>query len=269
MAMDDHTRGGVVYAARIGYAAEGVVYGVLGILALLAAFGESDGRLTDTKGAVETIGQQPFGAFLLWATAVGLACYALWNGVRAVLDPEHNGSDGKGKLKRVGYGVSCLGHLALAVYAAQLAYGSSHSSSSTQTWVAKLLSYPLGALLIGVVGAIAIVFGAHQVYVAARGEVGEQYAAAPLAPSTKRISHRVAQVGVLARGLVFPVIGISLIVAAWQHDPGEAHGFGEALGEFAGGPLGTWLLIFVAAGLLAYGVHLFFVARYGRLPAPR
>jgi hypothetical protein len=57
-ALGNQARGGIVYAARIGYAAEGVVYAVLGVLALMAAFGESNGRLTDSKGAIEAIGDQ-------------------------------------------------------------------------------------------------------------------------------------------------------------------------------------------------------------------
>ena len=267
-ALGNQARGGIVYAARIGYAAEGVVYGVLGVLALMVAFGEANGRLTDSKGAIEAIGDQPLGTFLLWATAVGLLCYAVWNAVCAALDPEHKGSDGKGLVKRIGYGASALGHVALSFYAAQLAYGS-RASGHGQTWVARLLHVPFGEVLIGLVGAVAIGFGVAQIYIAAKGKVGHQYASAALDPTIKRVSHRVARIGVLARGLVFPVIGSSLIAAAWHHDPGEASGFGEALGSLARGPFGAWLLTFVAAGLFAYGVHLFFVARYGKLPAPR
>lgn len=268
-ALGTNTRGGIVYAARVGYAAEGVVYAVLGVLALLAAFGESGGRLTDGKGAIQAIGSQPFGTFLLWATAIGLACYALWNGVRAALDPEHKGSDGKGIAKRVGYAASSLTHVGLAIYAGQLAYGSSSSSGGSKTWVAKLLEVPFGAVLIGLVGAFAIAFGVSQIRKAVKGNVGEQYAHAPLQPKVKRVSHKIARVGIFARGLVFPIIGVSLIYAALEHDAGEANGFGEALAKFAGAPFGMFVLTFVAAGLLAYGIHLFFVARYGHLPAPR
>ena len=78
-----------------------------------------------------------------------------------------------------------------------------------------------------------------------------------------------ARVGVFARGLVFPVIGVSLITAAWSNNAGKADGFGQALGALARQPLGMWLLAFVASGLMAYGTHLFFVARYGHLPEPR
>lgn len=263
------SRRGVVYAARIGYAAQGVVYAVLGILALLTAFGDGDGKLTNSKGAIAEIGSQPFGQVLLWATALGMLCYAIWNGVRALLDPEHKGTDGKGTVKRIGYAFSSVWHVMLAVYAAQLAIGSAGSSGGDNTWVAKLMSVTAGPILVGLVGAIAVGFGLVQMYLGIKGKAGREYAGAQMSPRMRQVSRRISRVGVFARGLVFPVVGASLIAAAIEHDPGEASNFGEALGEFASGPFGTFVLAFVAAGLFAYGLHLFFIARYGHLPEPR
>jgi Domain of Unknown Function (DUF1206) len=48
--------------ARWGYAASGVVYLLVGLLALLAAL-RAGGRPTDTQGAFETILGQPWGRF--------------------------------------------------------------------------------------------------------------------------------------------------------------------------------------------------------------
>jgi hypothetical protein len=263
------SRRGIVVAARVGYAAKGLVYAVVGMLALLAALGESGGRLTDSKGALREIGEQPLGVSLLWATAVGLLCYAAWKGVCAVLDPEHAGNDGKGIAKRVIYAITCIVHLLLAYSAAELAHGSATSGGTTRSSVSKALSLPLGSVLVAIVGAVFIGFGLSQVYKAIKGKVGEQYASAPLGPTLRPLVRKVARVGVFARGLVFPVIGISLITAAWRDNAREAEGFGEALGQLARQPFGTWLLGFVASGLMAYAIHLFFVARYGHLPEPR
>jgi hypothetical protein len=267
--LGSHSRRAIVVAARIGYAAKGMVYTVLGLLALLTSLGMAGGKLTDSKGVITEIGTQPFGAVLLWATALGLLCYALWNGVRAVLDPEHKGSDGKGALKRVGYAVSCIVHVFLAVFAAKLAYGAHAERGGAPSSVSKLMALPLGTALVFVAGAVFVGFGLTQIYLAAKGKVGQQYASAPLSRRLCTVVHRLARVGVLCRGLVFPVIGSSLIVAALEHNPREADGFGQALGRLAQGPLGMGLLTFIAAGLMAYGVHLFFVARYGHLPEPR
>jgi hypothetical protein len=263
-----HSSRGVVVAARVGYTAEAVVYAMLGTLALMAALGIAGGKLTDNKGALRMLGEQPFGSVLLWASAVGMLCYALWMGVRAALDPERKGSGGGAVLARAGYAVSAVAHVLVAIYAAQLGYGSRPSAGGTQTYVGKILTYPLGGWLVAAIGLVAAGFGVAQVVLAVKGKVGHQYARAQLAPGLCRAVRRAARVGVFARGLVFVVIGASLVTAALKRDSSHADGFKEALGELAHTPLGVSLLLFVAAGLLAYGVHLFFVARWGTLPEP-
>lgn len=259
---------GIVIAARIGYAAKAAVYAMLGVLSLMAALGIAGGKLTDSKGALRTLGEQPFGNALLWASAAGLLCYGLWQLVRALFDPERHGAGGKAWLLRTGYAVSAGAHAMLATYAAQLAWGSHPSSSGTQTSVAKALTYPAGSWLVAAIGVIAVGFGIAQIVRAARGKVGKQYAHAELPPRLCRAVRRVARVGCTARGLVFLVVGGSLVAAAARRDPERAHGFAEALGRLTHTPLGVSLLAFVAAGLVMYGIHLVFMARWGYLPEP-
>src|SRR3954463_12931619 len=85
--------------ARAGYAAKGVQYGTIGVIAALAAVGSADGDTTDSKGALEKIGQQSFGQALLVLMAIGLGGYALWRFVEAILDPEHEARGAKGIFK--------------------------------------------------------------------------------------------------------------------------------------------------------------------------
>ena len=73
--------------ARFGYATKGVVYVVVGMLAVGVATGIG-GRATDPPGAFQTISTQPFGRIILGFVALGLAGYALWRLVQAVADPE-------------------------------------------------------------------------------------------------------------------------------------------------------------------------------------
>jgi Domain of Unknown Function (DUF1206) len=260
---------GIVVAARVGYTAKAVVYAMLGTLAAMAALGIAGGKLTDNKGALKTLGDQPFGSALLWASALGLLCYALWNGVRAALDPERKGTGGGAILARVGYAVSAGIHVLLAVYAAQLAYGSSPSRGGPQTYVGKILHYPFGVWLVAALGLIGVGFGIAQVVIGAKGKVGHQYQHADLAPGLCRTVKIMARVGSVARGVVFALIGGSLITAALRRDPSHAEGFAQALAQLTHTPLGVGLLLVVAVGLLAYGIHLFFVARWGSLPEPR
>ena len=51
--------------ARLGYAAKGLVYVLVGFLALRTALGRG-GEITDSEGALRTLLDQPFGIFSSW-----------------------------------------------------------------------------------------------------------------------------------------------------------------------------------------------------------
>src|SRR5947209_5282692 len=88
MAGDAATSKWVVMLARLGYAIKGVVYLIIGLLAvqLAAGFG---GKATDQKGALQTISSLPAGKFLMVVVTIGLFGYALWSFIQAIFDTEH------------------------------------------------------------------------------------------------------------------------------------------------------------------------------------
>jgi hypothetical protein len=110
--------------ARFGYATKGLVYVVVGALALGVATGVG-GRTTDLPGALQEIGAQPFGRVMLGFVAVGLAAYALWRLFQAVADPEGEGRDARGAAARTGHVAAWLGYSGLAFTAGQLVVTSS------------------------------------------------------------------------------------------------------------------------------------------------
>jgi Domain of Unknown Function (DUF1206) len=68
--------------ARSGYAARGLVYLVVGGLAVLAALGQG-GQTTDTHGALTTLLTQPFGKVLLGLVALGLVAVGVYSLIEA------------------------------------------------------------------------------------------------------------------------------------------------------------------------------------------
>lgn len=60
---------------RVGYVARAIVYAVVGVLALILAFGNG-GATTGPKGAVQYLAGIPFGEVLLWIVAAGLVAFA-------------------------------------------------------------------------------------------------------------------------------------------------------------------------------------------------
>lgn len=250
--------------ARFGHVAKGGVYMLIGVLALMAAFG-GGGQLTGGEGAVGYIEHLPGGQFILALAGIGLIGYALWRFIEAWKDPDHEGSDAKGMAKRVGFAASGLVNGALAITALQLAFSGRSSGGGTQTWAAELLAVPFGQFLLGAIGVAVIVAGLSQFQIAKTESFKRVLKMNEMSPTERTWTTRLAKIGLCARGIVFPIIGYGLLRAAMSGSSGQAQGFGGALHEIASEPYGQILLIVVAAGLVAYGIYMFAVAKYRRL----
>jgi hypothetical protein len=261
--LSEGARRWVALAVRLGCLTHGVVYGLIGVLALLAALGRSGGRMTDGHGAVHKIAQSSWGEAMIWAVAIGLACYSLWSLVRALFDPERVASHGKAVLHRVGYAASAGSHALLSVHTFQLALGAAHGGGSERT-IAHVLDLPGGRIAIAIAGASIFIYGLVELHSAYRGKVGHEFAGSALSAQRRRVVMQVARLGRGARGIVFPIIGVSLIIAALEARAHEAKSFGEALRELAAAPFGTALQLIVALGLIAYALFMFCVAGYAR-----
>ena len=70
------------------------------------------------------------------------------------------------------------------------------------------------------------------------------------------------RVGIAARGFVYVMIGIYAARAAWEFDPEMIKTTEDALAIFNGNPTDEWILATLGVGFIAYGVHMFFQARY-------
>ena len=255
--------------ARCGYAAKGVVYVIVGGLAAAVAFGRG-GQTTGSRGALQALLEQPFGRVLLGIVAFGLACYAAWQFIRAVEDPEHEGADGKAVAKRAGLFVSGVIHVGLVVAAVAMVGGGGgggdgSGDGSAQDWTATLMGYPLGRWLVATVGLVVGGYGVHQLVRAYKADLDSQLVLAGLSATTQQWVRRVSRFGMAARGVVFGIVGLFLLLAAWRHDPGEARGLGGALHSLQEQGYGPWLLGAVAVGVIAYGGYQFVLARHRRI----
>src|SRR5205807_4980819 len=74
---------GFPWLARAGLLARGVVYGVIGAIAIAVAAGTGTSP-ANQQGALEIIAGQPLGSVLLGLLAAGLAGYSAWRLTRAV-----------------------------------------------------------------------------------------------------------------------------------------------------------------------------------------
>lgn len=250
--------------ARFGYVAYGMVYLLIGALALQAAFG--GGGAPGQEGALRSILAAPLGRVLLGLVAAGLLAYAAWRLFQGILDPDNEGKDAKGIVKRLDHVLNGLFHGALAFTAGQLALGSGGGGGgSPDDWTATLMSQPLGRWLVAAAGAVILVAGLYQFYKAYKADFRDELKLEEMSLREKRWSAHVGRLGFAARGAVFLVIGVFLGLAGLQSNPQQARGLGGALETLARQPFGPFLLGAVALGLVAYGVFMFVMARYRRI----
>ena len=250
---------------RLGLVAKGTLYAVVGILAFKVALGGRE-ESPDREGALQAIAQQPLGKGLLVLLAVGLAGYALWQLARGLLDREGEGEDPKGLAKRASAFARGVWYGALAVLTAEriLSTAGGGGSKEKQT-TAGVFDLPLGRYLVYGAGLAFLGLGAFNGYRAVTGKFKKKLKTAEMSDAEEAGATAAGVLGHLARAVVFTLIGLFLLRAAWEFDPKEARGLDGALMELSQQSYGDLLLGAVAVGLLAYALYCFVEARYRRI----
>jgi hypothetical protein len=251
---------------RLGYVVRGVLYAVMGFLALRIALAQPGGKATDLSGSLVWLIGNPLGKLVLIVTIIGLVAYSIWGFVRAIFDPLHRGRDAKGIAARIGFVTSAVSYLTVALFALQILAGQgSTSHDTTQKMVSTLLTNPLGGVVTIVIGIFALVIGIGQFIEAYRATFKNDLKAGEMSQSERELAIGLGRFGMAARGVTFLVIGWFLIQAGIHHDPGKATGFGGAFLFLLAQPYGHLLVGIIALGFVALGLHSFACARWVRL----
>ena len=259
----EHTQG-FEALARAGFVARGVIYGVIGILAVKLAIG-AGGKTTNQSGALKTIAEQPFGKVLLILMAIGLAGYSLWRFARALLGhgPEDTDS-GFDRLAAFSSGVAYALICAVAV-GILIGSGGSSGSSSPEKPTAGVLGWPGGTWIVGLAGVVLCGVAAYQGYRGISNDFLDDSKTEEMSPGMRKWITWIGTFGHLARMVVFGLIGIFVIRAAVDYNPDKAVGLDGALAKLANQSYGSYLLGIVATGLIAFAVYSLSDARYRRI----
>ncbi len=256
----------VTWLAKLGYIVRGLLYIIMGLLALRLAFGVTGGEATDTTGALDFIAHQPWGKGVLLVMIVGLAGYSLWGFVRALLDPLGRGTDIKGLTARAGNLVSGLSYGLLIIPAVKLLQNQEKvaSTGTPQGIAQKLMSQPAGVWLVAGFGLFWILSAFGQWQLAWKKSFMEDLRLGKMSADEEKAAERIGQVGFAARGVVYALVGLFLLQAAATADAVVAQGFDGVLLKLTQQPYGHWLLGVVAFGLVLFGVFSVMCARWYR-----
>lgn len=237
--------------ARAGFAVNGLLHVLMGLLAISVATGAAGaGDEADPGGALRTVADTPGGLILVWVLAAGLVALALWLLLEAVIAHLLRREWKRGIIvlaKAVAYG-------ALAVPAITIGLGGSVDADSDVREVsAFLVQTPLGIVLLGLGGTAVIAIGGYFVVKGARqrflDDIDTPHGAAGTAVTV------LGTVGYIAKGIALAAVGTLLISTAVTVDPAEAGGLDEALRAVVQLPFGAPLLVVIALGLIAYGLY--------------
>ena len=246
---------------RTGYAVKGIVYALLGFVALDAALTPSSPE--GSSGLFRWISGGPFGSIILGALALGLLAYALWRVALATIGPENAGD--KEWETRVYYIISGLAYGFLAYQAGRYLFGSSGGGGGgAKRGADRDASLPAfrpcdrGRAGGGPCSGYAL----HQFYRAYKTTFTKKLDLSSLSPSAREWAIRAARAGLAARGVVYVLVAGFFASAAWQASSSESGGLEQALVTLKQQPFGNILLGAVALGLIGYGVYCGLNARY-------
>lgn len=245
---------------RVGFLVRGLIYGMIGILAVQVAI-VGRGTVADSQGAIVTMGKTPLGNVLLYVILVGLIGYSMWGVLRAVFDALHKGTSLKGIASRIGYGISAISYALLAVATYRLIQGvasAAHNgaqTTQTQQTTASILSNSWGQWVVGIAAVVLIGAGLAQILQSMSRNFEQQFYPYALTNNQRQWIERLGRFGTAARGLVFTLIGLFLFLAAYNKDPRQAQGIDGVLTALLHQPYGPLLMGVVALGLIAFGAY--------------
>jgi Domain of Unknown Function (DUF1206) len=251
---------------RFGLVAKGVSYALVGYLALKLAYG-AGGQATSRQGALATIASHSWGELVLIVLALGFAGYALWRLAETIWPP---GDDGffKRTGKRIGTLARAAVYAGLTYSAFKVAFGATQQQSQSaqaRRATAHVLTWSHGTWIVGIAGGCLIAAGLYNAYRGLKKKFTKRWDTPSMSAGARRWAERVGVIGLLARGLVFGLIGTFVVKAALDYDPREAIGLDGALQKLAHETYGEWLLGLTAVGLLAYAIFCVVEARYRRV----
>ncbi len=250
------------WLARAGLTARGVIYILIGWVAILVALGKSSHQ-ADQEGALQLLTGKPYGLVSLWLLGIGFAAYAVWRLSEAAFGVPGEANGAGPRLKSLGRALvyASFAYLTIKVIAGKAA----SQTGQQQDLTATVMRHTGGRLLVGIVGLIIVIAGLALVAEGIRHKFMKHLRTSQMSLRTRHAVERLGTVGTAARGVVFALAGVLVIDAAVTYQPSKAGGLDKALLTLRNQPFGEFLLIIAALGLIAFGVYGLCEARWRKV----
>jgi hypothetical protein len=248
--------------ARAGLVARGIIYVLIGWVAILVAVGQSS-READQEGALQMLAGKPYGMVSLWLLGIGFVGYALWRFSEAAygVTGEENGAGPRLKSLLRGLVYAGLAYLTFQV----ISGAHSNEAAKQQDVTASVMHHAGGRWLVGIVGLIVVIAGVALIAQGIRRRFMRYLETSRMSPRARRIVEWLGVIGTVARGVVFALVGVLVIDAAVTYSPSKAGGVDKALLTLRNQPFGEFLLLLAAAGFIIFGIYGLCEARWRRV----
>ncbi len=255
------------YLARLGFYTKGVLFIVIGSLALSLIFGIDGGRLADARGALAAVALESYGRILLMIFVVGAFAHGAWNIFRGAADADGCGSNWWGITVRSVAVLVGIFYIGLAISAVEIILSSrvaADSSEAEETFITLLRAVPGGSLFVVLIGIGVVIAGIHECYSGLVGKFRENYRNWQIKGLNRPVVAVLGIISFTARALLLGVIGYFFIRAPFVGDRSQV-GLDAALLTLLGTSYGPAAVLFTASGLVAHGILAFYEAKYRRI----
>jgi Domain of Unknown Function (DUF1206) len=250
------------FLARAGLTARGVIYILVGVVAVLVALGQSS-READQSGALQLLAGKPYGLVALWLLGIGFAAYSLWRLSEAAFGVTGEPPGAGPRLKSLARAVIYAG---LASLTFEVISGSGSSQRQRQQDVTgTVMQHPAGRWVVGIAGLVVVICGLALIIEGVRKKFMKYLRTAEMSPRMRRVVKWLGMTGTIARGLVFALVGVLVIDAAITHKASESGGIDKALLTLRNQPFGEFLMLLAALGLVIFGVYGLCEARWRKV----
>jgi hypothetical protein len=244
----------------IGCFSTGIIYGSIGVIALLSFLKLKKGG-ADEKSFFVLLDGFAFGRILNWIIVFGAVCFIIWRFYEAFQDPYNKGSDAKAILLRTGAAFSSGADAFIAVSVLQALFSQQKvpvtgEPTQQRSMVADLLKTEWGPTLVIIIALVVLVTAVVLVFYGLSKHFTETIKSGDFTKRWKYVVHGIAYAGYLARGVILGVMGFFYLKAALKRNSSYVVNTDKAF-DFIGDHIGAVAFILIALGTICYGLYMF------------